>query len=51
MQVHDELVLEVPDEEIERVKAELPRLMTGVAELAVPLVVELGVGPNWEKAH
>jgi DNA polymerase-1 len=51
MQVHDELVLEVPDEEIECVRAELPGLMSGVAELAVPLVVELGVGLNWEKAH
>ena len=51
MQVHDELVLEVPDAEIERVKAELPKLMAGVAELRVPLVVDVGVGPNWEKAH
>ena len=51
MQVHDELVLEVPDNEIERVKSELPRLMAGVAELRVPLVVDVGVGPNWEKAH
>ena len=33
------------------VRTELPRLMSGVAELAVPLAVELGVGPNWEKAH
>jgi DNA polymerase-1 len=51
MQVHDELVLEVPEEETERVRTELPRLMSGVAELAVPLVVEVGVGPNWDKAH
>jgi DNA polymerase-1 len=51
MQVHDELVLEVPDREVERVRAELPELMTGVAELEVPLVVEVGVGPNWDKAH
>ncbi|MGZ5160018.1 MAG: DNA polymerase I, partial [Burkholderiales bacterium] len=51
MQVHDELVLEVPDGELERVREELPRLMSGVAELAVPLMVELGVGPNWDKAH
>jgi len=33
------------------VKAELPKLMAGVAELRVPLVVDVGVGPNWEKAH
>jgi DNA polymerase-1 len=51
MQVHDELVLEVPDAELETVRRELPRLMCGVAELAVPLSVDLGVGPNWEQAH
>jgi DNA polymerase-1 len=51
LQVHDELVLEVPDGEAARVKAELPALMTGVATLAVPLVVDVGVGPNWERAH
>jgi DNA polymerase-1 len=51
MQVHDELVLEVPDDELARVRDELPELMTGVAELAVPLLVEVGVGPNWDKAH
>jgi DNA polymerase-1 len=51
MQVHDELVLEVPENEIEVVKTRLPQLMAGVAALAVPLVVDVGVGPNWEKAH
>jgi DNA polymerase-1 len=51
MQVHDELVLEVPEPELERIKAEVPRLMTGVAELRVPLVADIGSGPNWEKAH
>jgi DNA polymerase-1 len=51
MQVHDELVLEVPDDETDRVKTELPGLMSNVAELAVPLNVEVGVGPNWDKAH
>ncbi|MCP5266078.1 MAG: DNA polymerase I [Burkholderiaceae bacterium] len=51
MQVHDELVLEVPDEELERVRERVPALMCGVAELAVPLLVETGVGPNWEQAH
>jgi DNA polymerase-1 len=51
MQVHDELVLEVPDAELDIVKGELPRLMCGVAELAVPLVVDLGAGPNWDRAH
>ena len=51
MQVHDELVLEVPDSEVESVTTELPRLMNGVAKLDVPLAVDVGVGPNWEKAH
>ncbi|GAB3627064.1 DNA polymerase I [Pandoraea terrae] len=51
MQVHDELVLEVPDAELAQVKKRLPELMCGVAGLKVPLVAEVGVGPNWEQAH
>lgn len=51
MQVHDELVLEVPDAELEIVKIKLPQLMQNVAKLDVPLLVELGVGVNWENAH
>jgi DNA polymerase-1 len=51
MQVHDELVLEVPGAELEQVKRELPTMMSGVAKLAVPLVVDVGAGPNWDKAH
>ena len=51
MQVHDELVLEVPDTELADVKTEVEKLMMGVARLDVPLVVEAGVGENWEKAH
>jgi DNA polymerase-1 len=51
MQVHDELVLEVPEEELALVKTRLPELMAGVAELRVPLVADVGTGPNWEKAH
>ena len=51
MQVHDELVLEVPDAEMDVVKKRLPELMGGVAALAVPLVVDVGTGPNWDKAH
>jgi len=51
MQVHDELVLEVPDKELAEVKRGLPRLMGGVAELSVPLMVDLGAGLNWDKAH
>ncbi|MDM7950217.1 DNA polymerase I [Hydrogenophaga sp.] len=51
MQVHDELVFEVPETEIDWLKAEVPRLMAGVAELQVPLLAEVGVGPNWDQAH
>ena len=51
MQVHDELVFEVPDAEVDWVKTEIPRLMAGVAALKVPLLAEIGVGPNWDKAH
>ncbi len=51
LQVHDELVLEVPDGEIAAVRAQLPKLMGGVAKLAVPLIVEVGIGPNWDSAH
>jgi DNA polymerase-1 len=51
MQVHDELVLEVPEREMDAVKRDLPRLMSSVAKLSVPLVVDIGAGPNWEKAH
>ena len=51
MQVHDELVFEVPEAELDWARAELPALMAGVAELAVPLVAEVGIGPNWDKAH
>jgi DNA polymerase-1 len=51
MQVHDELVLEVPQAELHRVKEMLPTLMCGVAELKVPLLVELGEGKNWDEAH
>ena len=51
LQVHDELVLEVPEAEVDTVKAELPGLMSGAASLAVPIPAEVGVGPNWERAH
>ena len=51
LQVHDELVLEVPRDELERVRAELPAQMCGVADLAVPLLVEVGAGENWDEAH
>ncbi|MBK6716959.1 MAG: DNA polymerase I [Burkholderiales bacterium] len=51
LQVHDELVLEVPEAELDWAREALPRLMAGVADLKVPLVAEVGVGANWEEAH
>lgn len=51
MQVHDELVLDVPADEVEIVAGRLPRLMCAVAELTVPLAAEVGIGANWEQAH
>ncbi len=51
MQVHDELVFEVPEGEVDWLKTEIPRLMASVADLKVPLLAEVGVGPNWDKAH
>ena len=51
MQVHDELVFEVPDAEVDWVRTEIPRLMAGVAALKVPLLAEVGMGLNWDQAH
>ncbi len=51
LQVHDELVLEVPDEEVEMIRRLLPQKMEHVASLRVPLIVEVGVGRNWDEAH
>lgn len=51
LQVHDELVLEVREDLIDEVSAQLKRLMSGAAELDVPLLVEVGVGANWDEAH
>ena len=51
MQVHDELVFEVPEAEVEWVRVEVPRIMAGVVALKVPLLAEIGFGENWEKAH
>lgn len=51
LQVHDELVLETPPEEAERVREMLPKLMAEVATLSVPLIAEVGCGPNWGAAH
>jgi len=51
MQVHDELVLEVPENELAEVKEKTRELMQGVAKLRVPLIVDVGVGKNWDEAH
>ena len=51
MQVHDELVLEVPESELALVRVQLPALMAGVATLKVPLTAEVGIGKNWDEAH
>ncbi|HVR54204.1 MAG TPA: DNA polymerase I [Pseudorhodoferax sp.] len=51
MQVHDELVFELPEDEVDWVRSEVPRLMAGVASLKVPLLAEVGLGANWDQAH
>jgi len=51
LQVHDELLLEAPEEEVQRVCHGLPRCMANVAALKVPLLADVGVGANWDKAH
>ncbi|MEC4722488.1 DNA polymerase I [Noviherbaspirillum sp. CPCC 100848] len=51
MQVHDELVLEVPEDELSTIQQKVPDLMRGVAELKVPLIAEVGIGKNWDEAH
>ncbi len=51
MQVHDELVLEVREKEVDRVKAKVIQLMNGAAKLKAPLKVDAGVGNNWDEAH
>ena len=51
MQVHDELVFEVPDKQLDFAKTEIEKFMMEAAELKVPLEVGLGVGDNWEQAH
>jgi len=51
LQVHDELLFEVPDKEIDKTKEIARKVMEGAATLSVPLVVETGVGDNWAAAH
>ena len=51
MQVHDELILEVPKEELELILRDVPQHMASIAQLSVPLVADIGSGKNWEQAH
>ena len=51
LQVHDELVFELPESEVDWLRHEIPRLMASVADLRVPLLAEVGVGRNWDEAH
>jgi len=51
MQVHDELVFEVQEHALDALKHEVIKLMAGAAQLKVPLVVDVGVGSNWDQAH
>ena len=51
MQVHDELVFEVPEDEVEWLRVAVPKWMADVAVLKVPLLAEVGVGLNWDQAH
>ncbi len=51
MQVHDELVFDVPAAELDWARAEVPRIMASVAQFKVPLLAEVGVGKNWDEAH
>ena len=51
MQVHDELVFEVADSYVEEARQIIPGLMTQAAELSVPLLVDVGIGGNWDEAH
>jgi DNA polymerase I len=49
--VHDELVFELPLEQADWVREQVPKLMADVAQLRVPLLAEVGMGVNWEQAH
>ena len=51
MQVHDELVFEIPDAEVENFNLNIKKIMENIATLDIPLIVEIGSGENWEQAH
>ena len=51
MQVHDELIFEVADDVVDKATVEIKRCMEGAATLSVPLIVDVGIGKNWDEAH
>ena len=51
MQVHDELVFEVPEPPLDKAVARITAIMSEAAELKVPLIAEAGIGDNWDEAH
>ncbi len=51
LQVHDELIFEVPEAEIDETAAVVRRVMEGAAHLSVPLIVDVGIGDSWAEAH
>ena len=51
MQVHDELVFEIAGDQVDGCVAKIRTLMAAAAELAVPLIVDIGIGNNWDEAH
>jgi DNA polymerase-1 len=51
LQIHDELLFEAPEKEVGRLADMVREKMEGVMDLAVPLTVDIGIGPNWDAAH
>jgi DNA polymerase-1 len=51
MQVHDELVLEVKSDQAETIKQDIVKIMESTVDLSIPLIVDAGIGNNWDEAH
>ena len=51
MQVHDELVFEVAEAQVEHCAGTIRAIMCSAADLDVPLIVDIGIGSNWDEAH
>ena len=51
MQVHDELVFEVPEKGLDEYCQTLQQIMQNATELSVPLIADIGIGDNWDEAH